>query len=255
MEIEKLIQEKISEIESTEHVKILHAVESGSRAWGFASTNSDYDVRFIYVRTKQDYLKLNPVSDVINWQLDEVFDINGWDLKKALCLLKNSNPTVFEWNLSPIVYQTTDFWQNHQEIINQYFSCKAGVYHYLNTAKTSYQKFLTSNQIKLKKYFYVLRPILACRWILKYKKPAPMLFTELTNSMLEPEMQNLIQNLLNRKINSSESSTSNPIPELNTYLLRNLNLLEKQANSLSDDKNQDWNMLNQMFLDGLDSFC
>ncbi|MDE6708855.1 MAG: nucleotidyltransferase domain-containing protein, partial [Oscillospiraceae bacterium] len=126
---------------------------------------------------------------------------------------------------------------------------------YLNTAKTSYQKFLTSNQIKLKKYFYVLRPILACRWILKYKKPAPMLFTELTNSMLEPEMQNLIQNLLNRKINSSESSTSNPIPELNTYLLRNLNLLEKQANSLSDDKNQDWNMLNQMFLDGLDSFC
>lgn len=249
MQIEKLIQEKIYEIESTEHVKILHAVESGSRAWGFASPNSDYDVRFIYVREKQDYLKLNPVSDVINWQLDEVFDINGWDLKKALCLLRNSNPTVFEWNLSPIVYKTTDFWQNRQEIVNSYFSCKAGVYHYLNTAKTSYQKFLMGSQIKLKKYFYVLRPILACRWILKYKKPAPMLFTELTKSMLEPEMQNLIQNLLNQKINSSESSTGNPIPELNAYLLRNLNLLEKQANAISDDKNRDWNALNQMFLD------
>lgn len=249
MQIEKLIQEKIFEIESTEHVRILHAVESGSRAWGFASPNSDYDVRFIYVRKQQDYLKLNSVSDVINWQLDEVFDINGWDLKKALCLLKNSNPTVFEWNLSPIVYKTTDFWQNHQEIINHYFSCKAGVHHYLNTAKTSYQKFLTSNQIKLKKYFYVLRPILACHWILKYKKPAPMLFSELVNSMLEYEMKPLIQDLLDKKMNNSESSTSNQIPELNNYILRNLNLLEKQANSLPDDKNHDWNALNQMFLD------
>ncbi|MDE6005747.1 MAG: nucleotidyltransferase domain-containing protein, partial [Oscillospiraceae bacterium] len=249
MQIEKLIQEKISEIEQTEHVRILHAVESGSRAWGFASPNSDYDVRFIYVRKKQDYLKLNPISDVINWQLDDVFDINGWDLKKTLCLLKNSNPTIFEWNLSPIVYKTTDFWQKNQDIINHYFSCKAGVYHYLNTAKTSYEKFLTLDKVKLKKYFYVLRPILACRWILKNKQPAPMLFSELVNSMLEPEMKSLIQDLLDKKINSPESSTGNPIPELNNYILRNLNLLKKEADSLCNDKNYDWNSLNQMFLD------
>lgn len=248
MEIKKIIQEKISEIEQTEHVKILHAVESGSRAWGFASSNSDYDVRFIYVREKQDYLKLNPISDVINWQLDDVFDINGWDLKKALCLLRNSNPTIFEWNQSPIVYQTTDFWQNSKSIMQNYFSCKAGIYHYLNTAKSSYQRFLTSDSVKLKKYFYVLRPMLACRWILQYQKPAPMLFSELADDMLEPEMQPLIQDLLNQKMHSSESDMCPKIPELDSYLLENLNFIKKQADTLPDDKNHDWNALNQLFL-------
>ena len=80
------------------------AIESGSRAWGFASPDSDYDVRFIYVRKFEDYLKLEKVRDVIEWKLDDVLDINGWDIKKTLQLLHNLNPTVFEWCASPIVY-------------------------------------------------------------------------------------------------------------------------------------------------------
>ena len=75
------IQMKLKEIEEQEHVTILHAVESGSRAWGFASPDSDYDVRFIYVRTMEDYLRLDEPRDVIEWQMDEVLDINGWDLR------------------------------------------------------------------------------------------------------------------------------------------------------------------------------
>ena len=78
------IQMKLKEIEEQEHVTILHAVESGSRAWGFASPDSDYDVRFIYVRTMEDYLRLDEPRDVIEWQMDEVLDINGWDLRKTL---------------------------------------------------------------------------------------------------------------------------------------------------------------------------
>lgn len=107
MEIIKTIEEKLNEIEQKEDVKILHCVESGGRAWGFESPDSDYDVRFIYVRKADWYLKLDEGRDVIEWQLDDVLDINGWDLQKTLKLLHNSNPTVFEWDKSPIVYRST----------------------------------------------------------------------------------------------------------------------------------------------------
>lgn len=98
----KIIRKR-KEIE--ENIKILLAIESGSRAWGFASKDSDYDVRFIYARKRDDYLQLNKMRDVIEWQLDDVYDINGWDLKKALTLLHSSNPTLFEWAHSPIIYK------------------------------------------------------------------------------------------------------------------------------------------------------
>lgn len=88
----KIINEKLNEIEKKENIKILLAIESGSRAWGFASPDSDYDVRFIYVRDKKDYLRINEVRDVIEWQLDETLDINGWDIKKALQLSKSLIP-------------------------------------------------------------------------------------------------------------------------------------------------------------------
>lgn len=94
--MESLIREKLEEIERREDCRILLAVESGSRAWGFASPDSDYDVRFIYVRPKESYLKLEPVRDVIELPINEVLDINGWDVNKALRLLHRSNPTVFE---------------------------------------------------------------------------------------------------------------------------------------------------------------
>lgn len=94
--IEKEIEEKLKEIERKEKVRILFAAESGSRAWGFASPDSDYDVRFIYVRPAEDYLRLEGIRDVIEWQLDEVLDINGWDLKKALVQFQKGNATLFE---------------------------------------------------------------------------------------------------------------------------------------------------------------
>ena len=106
--MKEIIQKKLEEIEKQEHVKIILAVESGSRAWGFESTDSDYDVRFIYVREPEMYLRLDTIRDVIEWQLDEVFDICGWDIKKALQLLYKSNPTLFEWIHSPIVYKETE---------------------------------------------------------------------------------------------------------------------------------------------------
>ena len=145
------IKEKLKEIEERENVKILHCVESGSRAWGFASPDSDYDVRFIYVRPREYYLRLDKTRDVIEWQLDDTLDISGWDLEKALRLLYKSNPTIFEWNASPIVYKTTEEWKEVSAIINTYFNPKSSLYHYLSTARSTYRHFLTGDTVKYKK--------------------------------------------------------------------------------------------------------
>ncbi len=126
--IRKEIAEKLMEIEEKESVKVLYAVESGSRAWGVESPDSDYDVRFVYVRPRDDYLSLQEKRDVIEWQLDEVLDINGWDLKKTLVQFHKGNATLFEWANSPIVYKTTDQWKDIYENCKRYFSEKVAIY-------------------------------------------------------------------------------------------------------------------------------
>ena len=146
--IEDLVSLKLKKIEDKENVKILHAVESGSRSWGFASPDSDYDVRFIYVRRKEDYLRLEGKKDFIDWELDEVLDINGWDVKKALQHFRKSNATLFEWANSPIVYYTTDEWKNIMNVANEYFSCKACLYHYYGTAVSNYKEHLQKGKVQ-----------------------------------------------------------------------------------------------------------
>lgn len=174
--MEQTIVRKLHEIEKNEHVRILLAVESGSRAWGFPSTDSDYDVRFIYIRQKEDYLRLEKTRDVIELPLDDVLDINGWDLQKTLRLFRKSNPTLFEWFSSPIVYMETPFAETFRTMMGNYFSTKRSLYHYIHMAEKNRREYLEGDMVKVKKYFYVLRPVLACRWILEKKTPPPMLF-------------------------------------------------------------------------------
>jgi predicted nucleotidyltransferase len=123
--MEKIIKKKLEEIEKAENVKIILAVESGSRAWGFESKDSDYDVRFIYIRKTEDYLKLEGNRDVIEWQLDDLLDINGWDIQKALRLLYKSNPVLFEWCHSPIVYKENIEAEAFKKLAADYFSPKS----------------------------------------------------------------------------------------------------------------------------------
>ena len=178
------IQKELAQIEQTQNVRILLAVESGSRAWGFASPDSDYDVRFIYVRPKDAYLRLQKHRDVIELPINDALDINGWDLTKTLRLLHKSNPTLFEWGASPIVYLETDFAARFKSVMGRYFSSKRGLYHYIHMAAGNYREYIKGDMIKAKKYFYVLRPVLACRWILDKGSPPPMLFSELMGAGL-----------------------------------------------------------------------
>lgn len=241
------ILKKLEEIEKAEKIKILHCVESGSRAWGFASPDSDYDVRFIYLREKDFYLRLDKTRDVIEWQLDDVLDINGWDVKKALQLLYKSNPTVFEWNSSPIVYKTTEEWQRISPIINEYFSSKHGLYHYLSTAKSNYREYLKGETVKYKKYFYVLRPLLVCEWIIKEGTPPPMLFSDLlkySDSEIKPD----IDKLLDLKINSPEIATGKRFDKVNDYIEENIVRIEGLVKDFPRDKENSWTNLNEIFL-------
>ena len=205
--MQQLIVKKLDEIERQENVRILLAVESGSRAWGFASEDSDYDVRFIYVRPRNDYLRLEKFRDVIELPLDGELDINGWDLNKTLRLLRSSNPTLFEWFSSPIVYRETPFADAFRLVMFKYFSTRRGLYHYLSMANSNYREFLKGGMVKAKKYFYVLRPVLACRWILNRRTPPPMLFSELVESELDPAVLQDVNRLLDLKMNSPETKT------------------------------------------------
>ncbi|MGN0676751.1 MAG: nucleotidyltransferase domain-containing protein [Ruminococcus sp.] len=245
--LKKIISDKLNEIEKTQKVRIIHAVESGSRAWGFASPDSDYDVRFIYIRPLEYYLKLEKTRDVIEYQLDETLDINGWDLQKALRLLYKSNPTLFEWNNSPVVYKTTPEWQKVRNIINDYFKSKHGLYHYLSTAKSNYREYLRTDTVKLKKYFYVLRPVLACKWIIDKNSPPPMLFSELCNAELEPYMKPYVDRLLDLKINTPEIGTGKRIDEINKYLDSNIAEIEKIISDMPENKQNNWNALDELF--------
>lgn len=248
-DIVKEINEKLDEIEEKENVRILHAIESGSRAWGFASPDSDYDVRFIYARRREDYLRLDEPRDVIEWQLDDILDINGWDLKKALKQFARGNATLFEWSGSPIVYRTTDEWDRIREVSKQYFSEKSAVYHYYGTANSTYQEYLQGDTVRYKKYFYALRPLLAAEYIEKYHTAPPVLFDDLLKLDLEPELRTAIDELLEAKKRTTEKEENPQMPVIKRYIEEEIQKQKVIADELADDHNKDWSALDKVFLE------
>ena len=251
IQMREKIQEQLRRIEEAENIKILLAVESGSRAWGFASPDSDYDVRFIYIRRLEDYLRLDAIRDVIELPINDVLDINGWDLQKTLRLLHKSNPTLFEWFSSPIVYQKTEFADKFRDLMMHYFSSKKTLYHYVSMAEENYREYLKGDLIRAKKYFYVLRPVLACQWILDRGTPPPMLFSELLKAELPVELIDVVNQLLELKMNSPEVKLVKRISEINEYLDESIPSIKRAVRLLEDSLTPDWNELNQLFLQEL----
>lgn len=246
--MQERILEELQALEWRENIRILYAAESGSRAWGFASKNSDYDVRFLYVRRMEDYLSILPKRDVIEMPISEDLDINGWDLMKALRLLLKSNPTLFEWTNSPIVYRTSPEWESLRPEINRYFSSRSGVMHYLSMAKSNYREYLRADTVPFKKYFYVIRPLLVCRHILKTETPPPMLFDVLVQSELEERLQSLMMELVERKRKSTEKELIPRIDVLNRYIEDSLEELNERAASMPSQEEADPKLLDAWFL-------
>ncbi|WP_282937438.1 nucleotidyltransferase domain-containing protein [Paenibacillus sp. RC67] len=250
----QLINKELQLIEQKEQVRILFACESGSRAWGFPSKDSDYDVRFIYIRPIDWYLSIFDKRDVIERPISSTLDINGWDLKKALNLFRKSNPPLLEWLQSPIIYyEKYSIADQIRGLSPLSFSPKSCMYHYLHMAKRNYRDYLQGERVKIKKYFYVLRPILACLWIEKVGTMPPMEFDILVKALI-PEGTDLelaIQSLLIRKKSGEELDLEPRIEPINVFLEQQIEYFEQSAGRMSDTATNRDEQLDELFRSAL----
>ena len=200
----------LKDLERRYDVTVLFACESGSRGWGFASPDSDYDVRFVYVNRLAWYLTVETGRDVIEQPISGELDVNGWDLRKALQLLKKSNPTLLEWLRSPIVYREDELASTRlREMAVGGFSAVRGYHHYVSMAKKNFREHLRADEVRYKKYLYVLRPLLAARWIREGRGVPPMRFAELAQAVLHDDrLIGEINRLLEVKMRAGEAATS-----------------------------------------------
>lgn len=185
--MKRRIREILTDIECQEGVRILYACESGSRAWGFASPDSDYDVRFIYVRELEGYLTLSPMRDVIEKMYpEENVDIAGWDLRKALLLFSKSNPSFYEWLNSPIVYrEDPGFVSTIREMMGECFNPRAGFHHYYATAVSHDLRYLDRKGVTLKRFLYYFRSLLCCKWVAERRTSPPVRFETLVRELIK----------------------------------------------------------------------
>ncbi|MCH2558356.1 MAG: nucleotidyltransferase domain-containing protein [Alcanivorax sp.] len=228
--IDPLVREEImarlAAAEREHGVRILMAVESGSRAWGFPSPNSDYDVRFVYAHPRDWYLALDVEDrrDVIEYEITDDIDLNGWDVRKALKLFGKSNPSFVEWIQSPIVYRDeSGFAERARALLPQVYAVDSGVFHYLSMADKNYRGYLKAQLVPLKKYFYALRPLLAIRWLERFRTPAPVEFDRLRALVADNTPVNKdIERLLARKQRSQEKEFVPAMPALNDFIEQEL---------------------------------
>lgn len=246
-----LVPEKLSELEAQHGVKVLLAVESGSRAWGLESPDSDFDVRFVYVRRRDFYLQLEKRRDVIETPVDDTWDVNGWDLDKTLRQLFRCNPTLYEWVRSPVVYRNTGFAARIQPLLEAYFSPESMLFHYVNTARNNIKAFLRRDLVRPKKYFYAIRPLLACLWVLEHNSPPPVLFSELASAELPAALRPAVDRLLDMKTHGPEKLEITPVPEIDRWMDETIGAVDAAARTLPAREGLEWGPLNRFFLEEL----
>jgi predicted nucleotidyltransferase len=196
--IKETILQKLAETELNYDVKIPLAIESGSRGWGFASPDSDYDCRFIYVHRKDWYLSVLEKKDMIEYAADPVYDVNGWDLKKALRHIMKSNAVMLERLSSNEIYIRDPYSAGLlQDLARDYFNPIAASYHYLSIAKNKLAEVLSADEAKLKRYFYILRPIANLNFIYQHAKIPYMEYERtLAETDAAPEVLSAIKELM-----------------------------------------------------------
>lgn len=242
------VESALAQVEAERTVRVLYACESGSRAWGFASQDSDFDVRFLYVHRRDWYFSVEDRRDVIELPLSGDLDVNGWELRKALRLLRKSNPVLLEWLNSPLVYRQDEaFVANFRALVAEFYSPRRCFVHYLHMAYNNWHKYLCDRpKVSLKKYLYVFRPLLACRWIERETGPVPMLFAELIEQTLgEPTVRAALADLVARKQAGFELSIAPPVAVLSDFITAEMARLD--ALSEPHDNSGDVEELNGFF--------
>lgn len=222
-EIRARVLQELDAIELEYNVKILYACESGSRAWGFASTNSDYDVRFVYVPRIDWHIDLDQPRAVIDRQVPELdLDMSGWALGKTLGLMRKSNPALLEWIGSPLVYCYTlreELAELKSLALNR-FKPEAALGHYMSMTHSTYQRFIAGEEeVIYKKYFYCLRPIFAVEWTRKHGTMPPTEYYKLVDDYSPPPaLQHALAELMVMKRGGEETRTGPRLVELDRFI-------------------------------------
>lgn len=226
--MEMRIKETLERIEWEHDVDILYACESGSRAWGFASSDSDYDVRFIYAGKLNRYLTVAKTRDVIELPIVDDLDVNGWDVKKALALLRVSNPTLLEWLHSPVVYHAdSKFLKEMKALADKAMGPRALCYHYLSMAKNNWRNDINKEHTTAKKYLYTLRSLLCVKWVVERNKIPPVAFDELVKGTVTSEaLWVSIESLLAIKAESKEKEKMLRHPVFDAFILTAFEMFE-----------------------------
>jgi uncharacterized protein len=239
-EVREVVLRELGTLEKEHKAKTLFAIESGSRAWGFASPDSDYDVRFVYMPPLEWYFKVSDANrdmalaenrDVIEKPINGDLDINGWSTAKALGLIYKSNPTIFEWMNSPIVYKHDPVWMYMlRDVTRKFYSPMRAHYHYYSMAKKNLREYLQGDMVRYKKYLYVVRPLLCVKWIEAGKGVPPVNFMELVNGIVDdPVLKQEIDDLLEIKMRGGEAELQPTRPVLNKFITDMLNKFEVPA--------------------------
>ncbi len=221
-EVRREVESRMTAIEAEDGVRVLLAIESGSRAWGFPSPDSDYDIRFLYVRPRDWYLQLRPGRDVIERPIVDEIDLNGWDVRKALTLLLKSNAVVSEWIESPIRYRPDDpFVAKLAALADELLNPRALAHHYARAGRIAADRWLDgADDVPVKRYFYALRPALAIRAIRldPSRRPAMNLHALIAASALPADLVEQIDLLVQAKARTNEHANGTRLPEIDALI-------------------------------------
>ena len=247
------IKEALAETAQKHQVRILYACETGSRAWGFPSPDSDFDVRFIYVHERDWYLSLSQRKDSIEFMSGDL-DITGWDLRKCLLLLKKSNAPLIERFNSPVVYQAeAGFRESFMERIRDFYSPTAVFFHHLSLARKFRDELEGRQEIKLKNWFYMVRSLLSCVWISRESAVVPMSILELME-VVDPAKKTGLLDLIQLKSQVDEKYLHRRTDEMDAWM-RNWFIMAEAVEGKLPVIRADMNSLNTYFLNMLNVYA
>lgn len=240
------IQTILTQIEQKKNIKILYACETGSRAWGFPSPDSDYDVRFLYMHKRDWYLSLSQHKDTIE-HMDGDLDITGWDLRKSLLLLKKSNVPLIERFQSPITYfGDENFKAEFKQLIESYYSPTGVFFHHYSLAQKFWEELKDKETVKLKSYFYLIRSLLSCNWIIQDKSVLPMHIEGLMTK-IESNRRDELRALIQLKAGVGEKYLHPKDEGVHAWIKEMFELLERSKENLGVNR-KDNSALNSFFL-------
>lgn len=241
------IVERLKRFEKDKSIKILYACESGSRAWGFPSVDSDYDVRFFYVHKAEWYMSIEDRKDTME-DVGEVLDFSGWELRKTLRLFRATNSSLYEKLQSPIVYMESDgFHETLTNLMSDFYEPIRGIYHYFSLVHNFKKNELSGEKVKLKKYFYALRSVLAAKWIRESGGPPPIEFAKLRVLEENKAWNDLVDEWLAIKETGTESLVVDKSNLIDVFIDKEMEVGNDYAKSIKKRKRPDSEMLNEHF--------